>query len=80
MKTNGKGTVVIGFVLAAVMLASVFTMMVGNVEAYSNGGKYNIIKKDGAETLQPVIIGQSLDFFTNWGARNIVTLSRVKDN
>lgn len=80
MKTNGKGTVVIGFVLAAVMLASVFTMMVGNVEAYSNGGKYNIIKKDGAETIQPVIIGQSLDFFTNWGARNIVTLSRVKDN
>jgi hypothetical protein len=45
----------------------------------SVSGKYNIIKKDYAATVQSVLIGQSLDFFTNWGVTNTVTIYRVKD-
>lgn len=48
------------------------------LSAESVGGKYNIIKNDGGATVQPVLIGQDLDFFTNWGP-NIVTIYRVKE-
>jgi hypothetical protein len=73
---TGKGNVIIGIAIAAIALAS----MVGSVAAYSNGGPYNIIKKDGATAVQPVLIGQDLSFpqAEGWGA-DLVTIFRVKD-
>ena len=44
----------------------------------SNTEKYNIIEKNDAATVQSVLIGQSLDFFTNWGDENTVTIYRVE--
>jgi hypothetical protein len=82
METRRKGKAIIGIAMAAIMVASVLAVMVGSVGAYSNTGKYNIIEKDDVATVQSVLIGQSLDFFTNWGKDkdNTVTIYRVKDN
>ena len=71
-----KGKATIGIAMATVMLASVFAMMIGSTGAYSTGGQYNIIEKGKTNT---VLIGQDLDFSTNWGG-NIVTVSRVTDS
>ncbi|MBE9594950.1 MAG: hypothetical protein IMF19_15885, partial [Proteobacteria bacterium] len=86
MNTRRKGKVILGFAIAAIIFASVFAMMIESVGAYSVGGEYNIIEKDygkipgtNKKSVQPVLIGQSLDFFTNWGTDNLVTIYRVKD-
>jgi len=46
MGTKMKGKAIIGILMAVIMLASVFALMAGSVEAYSVGGEYNIIEKD----------------------------------
>ena len=69
-----KGKAIIGISMAAIMLASVFALMAGSVEAYSVGGQYNVIVKDSFP--QKVLIGQDLDFSEGWGFE-IVTVSRV---
>jgi hypothetical protein len=75
-KRNARG--IIGIAMAAVLFASVAALMIGSVGAYSVGGPYNIIKKDSGAEVQPVLIGQDVDFFTNWGASDLVTIYRVK--
>jgi hypothetical protein len=62
----------------AIILAFGFTVIVGSVAAYSNGGQYNIINNDGAVIVQPVLIGQDLSFAEGWGAK-LVTIFRVND-
>ena len=73
---------IIGIAMAVIMLASVFAAMIGGIGAYSVGGEYNIIQKDMGVTVQPVIIGQDLDFSTNWGSaeEDRVTISRVVED
>jgi len=78
MNTKGKGKAITGIALAAIMLASVFVAMIGTTGAYSDGGQYNIIKDDSGVEVQSVLIGQDLDFYTNFTSR--VTIYRVKDN
>jgi len=75
METKMKGKAIIG-AIAAIMLVSVFAAMIGSVGAYSVGGEYNAIQKDGGAILQHVLIGQDLDFSEGWGS-DIVTVSRV---
>jgi hypothetical protein len=72
-----KCKAVIGIAMAAIMIASVFAVMVSSVGAYSNGGKYNIIEKKPEP--QKVLIGQELDFSGDWGTTP-VTVSRVMEN
>jgi hypothetical protein len=54
MNARGKGKVILGFAMAAIIVASVFALMAGSVGAYSVGGEYNIIEKDdgGAITIE----------------------------
>ncbi|MCW3133689.1 MAG: PGF-CTERM sorting domain-containing protein [Methanophagales archaeon] len=75
-----RGKAIIGIAMAAIMVASLMAM-VGSVSAYSNGGEYNIIKKDGGATVQPVLIGQDVIFPENEGWElGKVTIYRVKDD
>ena len=76
-----KGKAIIGIAMVAIMVAPVMAAMIGSTGAYSVGGAYNIIRKDGGATVQPVLIGQDLDFFTNWGSAGSdrVTIYRVKE-
>ncbi len=78
METRKRGKAIIGIALAAIMVASVMVAMIGSTGAYSDGGKYNIIKNDAGVTVQSALIGQELDFSTNWGADK-VTIYRVKE-
>ena len=79
METKGKGKAITGIAMAAIMLASVFVAMIGTTGAYSDGGEYNIILNDSGKTVQPVLIGQGLNFTSGWGEDNIVTIYRAKD-
>ena len=69
-----KGKAIIGILMAAIMIVSVFAAMIGSAGAYSVGGQYNVIVKDTFP--QKVLIGQDLDFSEGWGF-DIVTVSRV---
>ena len=44
MEINRKGKAIIGILMVAIMLVSVFAAMVGSVGAQSVGGEYNIIE------------------------------------
>jgi hypothetical protein len=66
MNTRGKGKVILGFAIAAIIVASVFAMMIGSIEAYSVGGEYNIIEKKVVPP-QKVLIGQNLEFMSSDG-------------
>ena len=81
MHIKVKGKVIIGIAMAAIMVASVIAAMIGGIGAYSVGGAYNIIQKDMGATVQAVLIGQNVDFSTNWGSAesDIVTIYRVKE-
>jgi len=80
-KAKAKGKAIIGIAMAAIMLASVIAAMIGGIGAYSVGGAYNIIQKDMGATVQSVLIGQDVEFFTNWGSTESdrVTIYRVKE-
>jgi hypothetical protein len=85
MKTKMKGKskrgkAIIGIAMAAIMVASVMVAMIGSTGAKSDGGEYNIIEEDMGVTVQQVLIGQDIEFFTDWGSTPLVTISRVKDN
>jgi len=80
-KVKGRGRskeAIIGIALAVIIVASFMIAMIGSTSAYSVGGKYNIINKDAGATAQSVLIGQELDFSTNWGTSK-VTIYQVKE-
>jgi hypothetical protein len=75
METKMKGKAIIGILMAAIMLASIFAAMIGSAGAHGVGGEYNIIEMNPIP--QKVLIGQDLDFSEGWGTE-MVTVSRVR--
>ena len=79
MQRKGKGNGILGLAIAVIMATSVFApLLIVCAGAYSIGSEYNIIKKNNAASIQHVLVGQNLDFFTNWGTSDTVTIHRVK--
>ena len=72
METKMKGKAMIGIAMAAIMLASVFALMIPMVSAESRGDNFNYIVKQ--PTPQKVLIGQNLQFD---GFDGTVRVSRI---